>query len=123
MISIHQLLRSFRHALRGVVAVARTEQSFRVQVLIAFVVIILAYGLGVGWLELAVILFLIAFVLILELINSIFERIADAMKPRLHPVVAEIKDMMAATVLIGSVMSAIVGLVILGPRLLALVLP
>jgi len=123
MIKVNQLIRSFRHALRGVWVVFAHEQSFRLQAVIAVLVLVLAFGLGVSWLELVILLFFIAFVLILELINSIFERIADVMKPRLHPVVRDIKDMMAATVLIGSFMAAVVGLVILGPRVLALLGP
>jgi diacylglycerol kinase len=35
--------------------------------------------------------------------NTIFERLSDALKPRLHPMVKEIKDMMAGAVLITAI--------------------
>jgi diacylglycerol kinase len=70
--------------------------------------------------EAIVVLLLIAMVLVLELINSIFERLVDTFKPRIHPVVGEIKDIMAATVLLASVTAAAIGLVIFLPKLMSL---
>jgi diacylglycerol kinase len=57
-------------------------------------------------------------VLVLEIINSIFERIVDVYKPRLNPYVRDIKDMMAAAVLIASLGAAIIGLMIFIPYLM-----
>jgi diacylglycerol kinase len=54
-------------------------------------------------------------VLVLELINSVFERVIDILKPRMHPYVETIKDIMAAVVLISSIGAVLIGVLILGP--------
>ena len=112
-----RILNSFKYALRGLYRVVLTGFTFRVQLLAGVVVIVfmIAYPL-VLW-ERIILILLIGAVLTLEVINSIFERIVDTFKPRIHPVVGEIKDMMAAAVLLTSIVSAIVGLLIFWPHI------
>jgi len=118
MISIKKLFVSFSHALRGLKKVLQTEQSFRIQVVVGVAVIVLSFVWPLAVWERILIFLLVGLVMVLELINSIFERIADGFKPRLNPIVGEIKDIMAGTVLISSVISAVIGFYILGPYLL-----
>lgn len=115
MILWKQLKKSFGHATNGLLTVFRSEQSFRLQIVMAVSVLVLAIGFHVSNSELIVLLLLIASVLILELINSIFERVLDAFKPRLHPIVKEAKDMMAAAVLLMSLFAFIIGVLIFLP--------
>ena len=51
-------------------------------------------------------------VLILELLNTILERLVNLFKPRIHPYAKVIKDMMAAAVLLASLSATIVGILI-----------
>ena len=67
--------------------------------------------------EWIVLLLLIGLVLTLELINSVFERIVDTFKPRIHPIVRDIKDIMAATVLLMSLVALVIGVMIFSLRL------
>lgn len=115
MISPKKFLKSLKHALRGVRIVLAHEQSFRLQVLAAIIVFTLAGMLQVNLTEWIILLLMVGSVLVLELINSIFERIVDTFKPRIHPAVKDIKDIMAGAVLIASVIAAAVGLVIFYP--------
>lgn len=62
-----------------------------------------------------------ALVLILEVVNSVFEQLVDLLKPRLHYVVGEIKNMMAAAVLLASLAAAVVGGVIFWPYALGII--
>lgn len=120
MIKMKELLQSFKHALRGVRVVFRTEQSFRIQVVIAILVIFAGWFLHLNEFEFIVILSASAAVLVLELINSIFERIVDVFKPRVSPIVRDIKDIMAGTVLVAVTVAVLVGLVIFVPHLATL---
>jgi diacylglycerol kinase len=120
MIEPSRLRQSFSHALRGVRVVFETEQSFRIQCLVAALTVLAAALLGVSRSEWIVLLLLVGAVLTLEMINSVFERIVDAFRPRIHPVVHDIKDIMAATVLLVSAAAAVVGLSIFLPRLATL---
>ena len=56
----------------------------------------------------------------MELLNSTLERIIDTLQPRIHPFAQELKDMMAAAVLITAMGSFFVGILIVGPYLLRL---
>ena len=110
-----RIAKSFRYACRGLGHVFASELSFRLQVLAGVAVIVLMMIFPLALWQRVMLLVLIASVLVLEVINTIFERIVDAFKPRIHPVVGEIKDMMAAAVLLASLVSAIVGLLIFLP--------
>jgi len=115
MLSITRLLKSFHYASRGIGIAWKSEQSFRVQVFAALVVLLLIWWLALPLGQAIALLLLIILVLTLELINSILERFVDVFKPRIHPMVEEIKDLMAGAVLIASLGALIVGLLIFVP--------
>ena len=121
MISVGQFFRSVRHALRGVAVVFASEQSFRIQVYITLCVIVAGIVFEVKTYEWILLVLLIGSVLTLELINTIFERIVDSFKPRIHPMVKDIKDIMAGAVLIVSLIAAVLGLTIFYPHFVDLV--
>jgi diacylglycerol kinase len=117
MLQIRKLLRSFHYAWHGAVLVFKEEQNFRIQLAIALVVVVLMAILPVkNWEKVALIL-VMAFVLVLELLNSIMERIVDMLKPRLYVYVESVKDIMAAAVLLASLVALAVGLIIFIPYL------
>ncbi|KKW17389.1 MAG: Diacylglycerol kinase [Candidatus Magasanikbacteria bacterium GW2011_GWA2_50_22] len=118
MLSLRRLFKSFHYASRGIAIAWQYEQSFRVQVFAALAVIFLIFWFKVLLWQAVALLLLIILVLTLELINSILERFIDVLKPRIHPMVEEIKDLMAGAVLIASLGALIVGLLILSPYLL-----
>jgi diacylglycerol kinase len=109
--------KSFKYAIKGVIYSFREEQNFRFHVFSAIFVLILMFVLDTSSLEKIFLIFLIGLVIIAELINSIFERIVDIIKPRLHPYAKKIKDMAAAIVLIAAMISFICGLIIFIPKL------
>ncbi|MFH1315284.1 MAG: diacylglycerol kinase family protein [Candidatus Uhrbacteria bacterium] len=117
MKTIKQLNKSLHHAFNGVRQVYKTENSFRLQILAGLLVVILAFYLPLQAWEQVIVIIMIGFVLVLELINSVFERLVDSFRSRVHPMVGEIKDIMAATVLLASVFTVIIGLIIFIPYL------
>ena len=119
MLNLKRLKNSFKYALQGLSRAAREGQNFRVMIIVGAVVIVLMLALNVDRLEKAILTLAIALVLVLELMNSIFERVVDLLKPRMHLQVKEIKDIMAGGVLVASVGAALVGLIVLGPYLMA----
>lgn len=118
MISPKRFWKSFTHAVRGIVRIAEEEQSFRLQMFAAAVV----FGLMIVmptlqiW-ERVTLTLVVGAVLVLEIVNSIFERLADAVEPRVSPMVKEIKDMMAGAVLLTAIASAFVGYLIFWPHM------
>jgi len=103
--------------LSGLRYVFKNEYSFRAQLLAAVVVIIVMLYFPLDTWERVILLILIAAVLVLELINSVFERMSDGLKPRLHPMVKDIKDIMAGAVLITAFAASVVAFIIFWPYL------
>jgi diacylglycerol kinase len=120
MFNPKQFIKSFAHAVRGARTLIKTEQSFRVQTVVGLVVLVLMTVFPLATFERIAVLFLVAMVLVLEMLNSIFERLVDTFKPRIHPVVGEIKDIMATVVLLASIFAAVIGLIIFVPHFLSL---
>jgi diacylglycerol kinase (ATP) len=105
-----RLKNSFRYALRGLRYIWQTEQSFRIQALVALVLIFALLVLNFSYVEDAAIILAIILVLVLETVNTIVEKILDALKPGQDNLVGKIKDMMAAAVLVGSSGALVIGL-------------
>lgn len=109
------VMQSLSHAWRGLVLAFRTERSFRVQIGAGLVLVILLVILPFHAWERVLLLLAMASVLVLELLNSTVERLVDLVKPRLSGYVRDIKDLMAAAVLVASLFALVIGLIILWP--------
>jgi len=121
MIKVKKMIKSFGSAFRGIQTVFKTEQNFRIQILAAIAVIVLSFLLGISSWEWLVVIFLILLVLLLEILNTVFERLVDMLKPRVHMYVYDIKNMTAAMVLITAVSAIIIGTIIFGPKIIDLI--
>lgn len=121
MLSHKKFLRSLNYACRGLFTIAKEEQSFRIQLLMSAAVIVLMFFFDLRKWEKTTLFLVMAAVLVLELINSIIERIVDMLAPRLHDYVAAVKDMMAGAVLLASLVAVVIGLIIFLPYFNSLV--
>lgn len=110
-----RFIESFGCALRGLKYVLSHEKNFQIELVIATFVVALMFLFNVKIWETIVIILMIMWILITELINTVFERVVDILKPRVHPYVRLVKDIMAAVVLISCVVSIIVGVLIFFP--------
>ena len=117
-----KFFKSFHYAARGIFKVAREEQNFRVELAAAAVVIVGMRLLRVDVAGQALLMLAIALVLVLELMNSIFERMVDIMKPRIHHYVEDIKDIMAGSVLVAAAGAAAVGVLVFWGPVVALLM-
>ena len=115
LFSFKRFSRSLKCASRGLISVYKTEQNFRFQIIIAIFVVIAMLGFKVTRKEAVLLILMIAFVLVMELINSVFEKISDMMKPRIHVYAKLVKDIMSGAVLITALTSLVIGLVIFTP--------
>lgn len=114
---IRKLNKSFRHAFRGLRYSLTYERNFQIEIIVAVFVVALIFIFKVKNWEAIVLVFMIMWVLIVELINTVLERIVDIIKPRIHPYARLVKDLMAAVVLISSIIAAVVGIIIFYPYL------
>lgn len=114
-LDIKKLVKSFRYAFRGFWYVLKNEQNIRLHVFIAFGVIALMIYFQVALWQAIMLFMVITIVIVLELINTIFEKMVDILRPRIHYYAEVIKDIMAATVLISSIGAVIIGILIFAP--------
>ncbi len=120
MINFRRLGKSFKYAIWGLNKVFWEEQNFRIHTIVALVILALAIYLQIQAWQFIVLLLIIGLVLILEIINSIFERLLDLLKPRIHQYVKDIKDMTAAIVFIGAITAILIGILIFLPYIINL---
>lgn len=118
-VSLRRRARSFQYALAGWWHVLRTQPNAWIHAVISMLV------LGVGlWLRLpgrdwAVIILTMMAVWMAEFLNTAIEAVVDMTMPQPHPLAKVAKDVAAAAVLIGALGAVLVGLLLLGPPLLA----
>lgn len=112
-----KFLKGFLYAFNGLVVFFRHERNGRIQLVIAVIVIILAFLLHVSTLDWIILMICIGAVLALEMINSAIEKLCNLVHPKYHPAVKVIKDISAAAVLWLSVFSGIIGVIIFLPKI------
>ncbi len=117
MIRFKRLFKSFIYASRGLVKVFREEQNLRIQAVVALAVVGLAWYLGAGRIEWAILILTIGIVVLMEIVNTAVELVADVFKPRINEYVKMIKDVMAAAVMMSSIIAVVIGIIIFLPYL------
>lgn len=115
MIKIKRLIKSFKYAIKGLIKIFEEEQNLKVQSLIGFSAVFLAIFFRISRLEWIVLILIIGLVILMEIINSAVERVADILKPRIDTYVKEIKDITASAVMLASIISIIIGGIIFWP--------
>ena len=112
---IKRFFDSFYYAGRGLGHAFKTELNFRIEIFISILVISALIYFHPPVSQTIVVLLLIMAVLVMELMNTAFEYMTDLLKPRLNHYVAAIKEVLAAAVLITSLVSATIGILIFWP--------
>ena len=87
---------------------------------VATVVVVLAgIWLGLSRTEWCSCLILVGLILGLELVNTAVEAVVDLASEDYHPLAKKAKDTAAGAVLIAAIAAAVIGVIIFGPKLLA----
>lgn len=94
------IFRRFLFAWDGLKSSFRTEKSFRTHVYVAVAVIIFMAIECPRPLWLALMTVVLAMMMVVELINTAVEKLADRLHPEIHPAIKEVKDALAAAVLL-----------------------
>lgn len=106
-------LSSFRWAGHGVLFCIRNERNFRIHLIAAFYVVLLASLLELDGMHIAVLSLTIGNVLVMELLNTAVEALVDLVSPNKHPLAKVAKDAAAGAVLISAIISVAVGVSLL----------
>ena len=90
---------ALRHSLQGLQQ-ACTEKAFRQELLLALVLIPLAFVIGQNWVETSLLAGSVLLVLIVEVLNTGIESAIDRIGPEWHELSKRAKDMGSAAVLL-----------------------
>jgi len=116
MSQTHPTLMSFGYAFSGLKTALKNEPNIRIHLLISLLAIILAFFLGFSPVEWIILAFTISFVLILELINTSLEALVNIVSPEIKEEARIAKDISAAAVFIGALLSLVVGAFLFLPK-------
>ena len=114
-----RFFKSVGYAWSGVRDILLHEKNFKLMLVAALLTVSAMFYFPTERIENAILLVMIFVVLVLELINSVIERIMNFIHKEHHESIRDIKDLMAAIVLFVSFGALIIGLYILGPYLIS----
>lgn len=110
---------SFRYAFAGLRYVLWSERNARIHLAIAILVVLLGAWLRLSAVEWVLIIAAIALVFAGEMLNTVVELTVDMVTVERNPLAKRAKDVAAGAVLVAAAAAALMGLIILGPRLWA----
>lgn len=120
VLSIKRLRKSFGYAFKGIDDVIEHEPNMKIHVVVAILVVIMAFILKVSIIEWIILVLLIGAVLAAETINTTIENLVDMYTKEYDEKAKVVKDTAAGTVLILAITSAIIGLIIFVPKIIYL---
>lgn len=106
---------SFKYAFAGIYAALKEEPNLKFHFAAGLLAIIVSTILQISRTDFIAILFLIGFVISVELTNTAIEAIVDAFTDKEHPGAKLAKDISAGAVLIAAFTSMVIGIIIFLP--------
>jgi diacylglycerol kinase (ATP) len=114
-----RLIDALRYSVQGVRAAFQCEAAFRQELLLAVVLTPAAFWVGETTGEILALIGALFFMLIMELLNSAIEALADAVSLEENILIGRAKDLGSAAVMLSIIFAAIVWLTIIAVRLSA----
>lgn len=111
-------VQSFQYAFAGIWYTLKTQRNAQIHAGIAIGIIGLGITLRISLSEWATLALTTGFVIAAEMLNTAIETAMDHATSDFHPQVKVVKDVAAGAVLVAAITAVLVGLFILGPRLL-----
>jgi undecaprenol kinase len=118
---IKQFIKSLSFAWRGLKYVVRNEKNFQNELAVAVVVISAMFYFQVTRSEMIILFIIITGVLVAEILNTIMERVVNVLEPRVNPYARLIKDLLASSVLLTSILAIVIGLIIFIPYIIKII--
>jgi diacylglycerol kinase len=110
---------SLGYALAGWLYMLRHQKNTRLMAVASIIIFGVALWLQIDFTGWAILILTITAVWMAEFLNAAVEAVVNLTSPDFHPMAKVAKDVAAAAVLLAAVASILIGLLILGPPLLA----
>jgi len=115
------LRKSFKYALKGIFTALAICRNLKIHYLVASFAIASGFYFEIQRFEFAVVLLAIALVVTLEMMNTAIEKVVDLLTKKYDILALIAKDIAAGAVLIASIFAFIIGALIFGPYVMALI--
>ena len=114
-----KIVKSFVYAFNGLKLCFASEINFKIHLLSAILVLLLGVVFRISNTEWLAIIFCIAFVTALEMINTAIEKLCDVVNVAIDPGIKKVKDIAAGAVLLTAVCSLVIAVIIFLPKIIA----
>ncbi len=111
------MLNALRYSTQGFLAAVKYEAAFRQELVLAVVLTPCAFWVGQSGMQITLLLASLLLVLIVELLNSAIEAVADAVSLEANPLIGRAKDLGSAAVMLSLLTSLLMWLALLVNRL------
>jgi diacylglycerol kinase len=112
-IMIQKTINSFSWAWNGIKTVWREERNFRIEIVVAIIVVFFVYYFQFKFDESVFCIISIVMVLSAEILNTAIEDISNKIEPNHDPIIGKIKDIMAGFVLVTVIGAIIIALFVI----------
>lgn len=103
-----RLLSALRYSIQGLIIAVKHEAAFRQELILAVVLAPVALWISENVFEAVLLIGSLLFVLIIELLNSALEAVADTITIDHHPMIGRAKDLGSAAVLLSLTMASLI---------------
>lgn len=114
------LINNIMIAVKGIAYGFSRERNIKIQMVIGWLVVLFSIILKIPRYDLILVVFVCFLVIVMELINTSFEKLIDFLHPGKHDEIRKIKDMMAGAVLLIAILAIIVGILVFYKPVLSL---
>ena len=114
-------IKSFSHAINGIVYAISSEKHLRFHLFAAVLVIAAGLFFAITITEWCILILSIGAVITAELINTALEQLVNLVSPQQNIIAGRVKDVAAGAVLIISIVAAIIGLMVFIPKIFSFI--
>lgn len=114
---MERLLRATINSWRGLLAATRSEEAFRLELIALVLAVPVAFLLAEQAWKRLMLIAVVAFVLVVELLNTAIEKLADRVNLAVDPQIGRVKDMGSAAVGLALLIAAMAWLLALAERI------
>ncbi|MDO9100673.1 MAG: diacylglycerol kinase [Candidatus Nitrotoga sp.] len=112
---LRRLVNAMGYSLSGLRLAWKDEAAFRQEVILAIILVPVAFMMPVGEIQRVLLVGSVILVLVVEMINSAIEAVVDRVSLDIHPLAKKAKDMGSAAVLLALANAILIWIMILWP--------
>ncbi len=107
-----RLFSAIRNSMRGLKAIFRSEEAFRMEAIATMILIPLAFWLDVSKVERALLISSLLILLIVEMLNTAIEVVVDRIGTEIDPLSGMAKDVASTSVMFATILAGLVWAII-----------